>query len=75
MFTVILQWLLHKGMSVAFQDRLGCEEGNAIVRSIADFEVPDVLVCFPSFEMFKWFLLIKLKILSPILSLTTLTHF
>ena len=61
MFTVIIQWSLHKGLSVTFQDRMGCKEGDAIVRSIADFEVPDVLVCLSSFKMFSWFLLIKLR--------------
>ena len=60
-FTVITQWLLLKGMSVIFQDGMGCKEGDAILRSIEDFEVPDILVCLPSFKMFNWFLLAKLK--------------
>ena len=55
MFTVIIQWSLLLDMSVTFQDRVGCKEGDAIVRSITDFEVPDVLVCLPSFKMFSFF--------------------
>ena len=50
-----------KGLSVTFQDRMGCKEGEAIVRSIADFELPDVLVPLPSFKIFSRFLLIQLK--------------
>ena len=46
---------------MTFQDRIGCNEGDAVVSSIADLEVPDVFVCPPSFKMFSWFLLIKLK--------------
>ena len=49
MFTVITHWSLLKGLSVTFQGRMGCEEGDAIVRSISDFKVPDVLVSLPSF--------------------------
>ena len=70
MFTVIIQWSLHRGLSVTFQDKMGCKEGDGIVRSIAYFDVPDFLVCLPSFKMFSWFLLIRLKTLSPILSFT-----
>ena len=61
MFTVNTPWSLLKGLSVAFQDRFGSKEGDAIARSIADFEVPDVLVCLPLFKMFTWFLLLKIK--------------
>ena len=43
-FTVITQWSLLRGLSVTFQDRMGCNEGDAIVRLIVDFGVPDVLV-------------------------------
>ena len=53
LFTVILQWSLHLGLSVTFQNRIGCKKGDVIVRSIADFEVSDVLVSFPSFKMFS----------------------
>ena len=53
MLTVIIQWSLHLELSVTFQDRMGCKEGDAIVRSIADFEVPGVLVCLPLFKMFS----------------------
>ena len=60
-FTVITQRSLLKGVSVTFQDKVGCKEGDVIVRSVADFEVPDVRVCLPSFKMFRLFLLIKLK--------------
>ena len=45
--TVITQWSLLKGLSVTFQDRMSCKEEDAIVRSVADFEVPDFLVCLP----------------------------
>ena len=38
-FTVITQWSLLKGLSVTFLDRMGCKEGDAMVRSNADFEV------------------------------------
>ena len=55
MLTVIIQWALHLGLSVTFQDRMSCKEEDAIVRSVADFEVPDVLVCLLSFKMFSWF--------------------
>ena len=44
---------------MTLQAGLGCKEGDA--RSVADFEMPDVLVCLPSFKMFSWFLLIKFK--------------
>ena len=47
MFTVITQWSLVKGLSVTFQDRMGCKERSA------DLEVSDVLICVPSFEMFS----------------------
>ena len=40
--------------------------GDANVRSIADFEVPDFLVCLPSFKMFRSFLLIKFKTRHPV---------
>ena len=55
MLTVIIQWLLHLGLSVTFQDRMGCKEGDAIVRAVADSEVPDAFVCLPSFRMFSCF--------------------
>ena len=74
MFAVIIQKSLHKGLSVTFQDKMGCKEGDANVRSIGDFEVLDVLVCLPSFKMFSWFLSIKLKTLSPLLSFGGLPH-
>ena len=74
MFTVIIQWSLLKGLSVTFQDRMGCKEGDDNVKSIADFEVPDFLVCLPSFKMFSWFLLTKFKTLSPLMSFTGLSH-
>ena len=61
MFTAITQWSLLKRLSVAFQDRMGCKEEDANVESNADYEVPDVLVCLPSFKMFSWFSLKKLK--------------
>ena len=38
-----------------FKDKMGCKEGDAIVISIADFEMPDVLVCLLSFKMFSFF--------------------
>ena len=38
-----------------FYDRKGCKNRDAIVRSIADFEGPDVLVCLSSFKMLSWF--------------------
>ena len=31
---------------------MGCKEGDAIVRTTADFEVSDVLVCLPSIIFF-----------------------
>ena len=74
MFAVILQCSLHKGLSVTFQDRRGCKEEDAIVRSDADFEVSNVLVCLPSFKMFTWFLSKKFKTLSPLLSFTWLPY-
>ena len=40
-FTVITQWSLPKGLSVIFQDMMGCREG-----SFDDFEVPDLLCVF-----------------------------
>ena len=55
MSTVIILWSLHEGLSVTLQDRMGCKEGDATVRSIADFKVPDVLMCLPSFKMLSWF--------------------
>ena len=72
MLTGIIQWSLYEGLLVTFQNRMGCKEGNAIVRSVTDFEVPDVLVCLPSFKIFSLFLLIRLKTLSPLLSFTGL---
>ena len=39
--------------TVTFPDRMGFKEEDAIVRSVADFEVPDVLVCLRSFKMFS----------------------
>ena len=55
MFMVIIQWSLNIELSVKFQHRMSCKEGNAIVRSIADFEVPDILVCLPSFKYLVFF--------------------
>ena len=74
MLSVIIQWSLHKGLSVKFQDRMGYKQGDVIVKSIADFEVADVHVRLPSFELFSWFLLTKLKTLSPLLSFTGLLY-
>ena len=54
MLTVITQWLLHLGLFVTFQDRMGCKEGEAIVRAFVDFEAPVVRVCLPSFKMFRF---------------------
>ena len=39
-FTVITQGSLLKGLSVSFQDKLGCKEGETIAQLIADFDVP-----------------------------------
>ena len=50
-----------KKLNVAFQDRMGCKKEDAKVRQIVDFELSDVPVCLPSFKMFNWFMLIKLK--------------
>ena len=55
MLPVITQWSLHLRLSVMFQDRMSCKEEDAIVISIADFEVPDVLVSLPSFKMLSFF--------------------
>ena len=55
MLTIIIQWSLHLGLSVTFQDSMGCKEGDAIVRSTANSEVPDVLVCLPSFKIISYF--------------------
>ena len=46
---------------MTFQDRMACKESDDCVKSTADFEVHNVLVCLPSFKMFSGFLLIKLK--------------
>ena len=46
---------------MTFEDRMGCKEGNAIVRSFADFEVSDVPVCLPLVKMLSWILLISFK--------------
>ena len=61
MFTVITQLSLLKELSVTFQEGIGCKEWDATVRSITDFEVPDVFVYLPVFKIFSWFLLIKNK--------------
>ena len=49
----------HTVVAVTFQDRIGWKKLDAIVRSIADLEVPDVLVCLPSVKgslpLFKFF--------------------
>ena len=55
-FTVFIQWSLLKVLSVTFKNRMGCKKWDAILRSTAHFEVPDVLVCFSSFSMFSWVL-------------------
>ena len=47
---------------MTFQDMMGCKERDAFVSSISDFDVPDVLVCLPSFKKFSWFLLEEFKI-------------
>ena len=49
---------------------MGCKEEDTIVRSIADFEVPDVLVCLPSFKMFSWFFFSRQN-LRPLTSLSS----
>ena len=41
--------------------RMGCNEMDVIVRSIAEFQVPDALMYHPMFKLFSWFLLIKLR--------------
>ena len=68
MFTVIIQWPLLLGLSVTFQDRMGmgCKKEDAIVRSIADFEVPDVLVCLPSFKCLVVVFSAKSRTLTPL---------
>ena len=59
---------------MTFQDRMSCKEGGAIVRSIADFELPNVLVCLPSFKIFMCFFLINFKTLTPLTSYSGLPH-
>ena len=59
--SVITQWSLIEGMSVTFKDRIGCKDGDPIVRSDVDFEVADVLVCCSLFKTFSWFLLMEFK--------------
>ena len=54
-------------------DRMGCKEGDAMVRSIADFQVPDVIVCLPSFKMFRCFFM-NSKTLTPLTSFSRLPH-
>ena len=54
MLMVIIQRSLNLRLYVTFQDRMGFKEGVAI-KSIADFEVPDVHVCLPLFKMFSCF--------------------
>ena len=71
--TVIILWSLHLGLSVIFQDRMGCKDGDAIVRSFDEFEVLDVHVCLPSFIMFSFFLT-KSKTLTPLTSFSGLPH-
>ena len=71
---VIIQWWLHKRLSVTIQERMGCIEGDAIVRAIVDFKEPDFHVRLPSFKMFSWLLLLKLESLFPPLSFTGLPH-
>ena len=70
---VIKQWSLLKGLSVTFQNRMDCKEG-AIVRFIADFEVPDDFVRLSSFEAFSWLFLIKFKNRHPLISFTRFPH-
>ena len=53
---------------MTFQDRMGCKEGDVIVRSIADFEVPDVLVCLPLFKIFSFFFSKNFKTLTALTS-------
>ena len=55
---------------MTLQDRMGCKEDDAIVRLIADFEVPDVLVCIPSLKMFSCFFSTKSKTLTPLTSIS-----
>ena len=74
MLTVIVQWSIHLGLSLTLQDRMGCNEGDAIVSSIADFEVLGVLVCLLSFKMFSFFS-INIKTLTPLTSFSRLPHF
>ena len=40
---------------MTFEDRISSKEEGAIVRSMADFEVSDALVCLPSFKIFIFF--------------------
>ena len=54
-FTVITQWSLLKGLSVTFHDMMGCKEGYVFMRSMVDFEEPDVRVCLPTFKLLSWF--------------------
>ena len=44
------------------------------MRSIDDLELPDVLVCLPSFKFFSWFLLIKLMTCHSLISYAGLPH-
>ena len=67
MIMVIIQSSLHLGLFVTLQDRMGSKKSDAVMRSIADFEVPDVLVFLPSFKMFScFFLSINSKTLTPL---------
>ena len=55
-FTGITRWLLFEGLAVTFKDRMSSKGGDATVRSITDFDVPDIIMCLPSLRMFSWFL-------------------
>ena len=52
---VITQWSLLNELSLTFQERTGCKEGEAYAKSISELEVPDVVLCLPSPRMFTWF--------------------
>ena len=53
--------LLLTQLSVTFQDVMGCKKGDAIVRSVTDYEVAGIVVCLPSFKMFSLIFLIKFR--------------
>ena len=50
-FTVIKQWSLLNELYVTFQDRMGCREGDAIVRSITDLRCPMFICVFVAWNV------------------------